>query len=47
MTEGLARVAQMIERLDLTSKQTGSSVPVSSCTVGPSNLSFKGKGVED
>ncbi|XP_062146140.1 E3 ubiquitin-protein ligase RHF1A isoform X2 [Alnus glutinosa] len=47
MTAGIAGVARMIERLDLSSKRTGSSVPVSSCTVGPSNLSFKGKGVED
>lgn len=47
MTEGIAGVARMIERLDLSSNRTGSSVPVSSCTVGPSNLSFKGKGVED
>ncbi|XP_059452715.1 E3 ubiquitin-protein ligase RHF1A-like [Corylus avellana] len=47
MTAGIAGVARMIERLDLSSKRTGSSVPVSRCTVGPSNLSFKGKGVED
>ena len=37
MTEGIAGVAQMIERLDLTSKRTGSSAHVSNCAVSHSN----------
>lgn len=47
MTAGIAGVARMIERLDLTSKRTGSSVPPSSCTGGTSNFAFKGKDVVD
>uniref|UniRef100_A0A2N9HMB3 RING-type domain-containing protein n=1 Tax=Fagus sylvatica TaxID=28930 RepID=A0A2N9HMB3_FAGSY len=47
MTAGIAGVARMIERLDLTSKRTGSSVPVSGCNGGSLNFSFKGKGVEE
>lgn len=47
MTAGIAGVARMIERLDLTSKRTGSTVPVSGSTGGSSNFSFKGKGVEE
>ncbi|KAF5452473.1 hypothetical protein F2P56_027468 [Juglans regia] len=46
LNAGIVGLARMIERLDLNSKQSGSSVPVFSCTGGTSNLSFKGKGVE-
>uniref|UniRef100_A0A5B7A7Q5 RING-type E3 ubiquitin transferase n=1 Tax=Davidia involucrata TaxID=16924 RepID=A0A5B7A7Q5_DAVIN len=46
MSTGIAGVARMIERLDLTSKRTGVSVPLSS-SGGTSNLSSKGKGVQE
>lgn len=45
MSAGIAGVARMIERIDLTSKKAGAPVPVSSCDGGSSNLSIKGKGV--
>lgn len=47
MNAGIAGVARMIERLDLTSKRTGSSIPVPNYTEGTSYFSFKGKGVEE
>lgn len=47
MNAGIVGLARMIERLDLNSKKSGSSVPVFNCTGGTSNLSFKGKGVEE
>ncbi|KAJ6313029.1 hypothetical protein OIU77_014531 [Salix suchowensis] len=46
MSAGIAGVARMIERLDLTSKRTGPSMSDSGLTGGTSNFSWKGKGVE-
>ncbi|KAJ6321778.1 hypothetical protein OIU77_011788 [Salix suchowensis] len=46
MSAGIAGVARMIERLDLTSKRTGPSMPNSDFTGGITNFSWKGKGVE-
>ncbi|KAM7277964.1 hypothetical protein ACFE04_005098 [Oxalis oulophora] len=40
-----AGVSRMIEKLDLTSKRTGPSVPISG--LGTSNFFFKGKGVQE
>ncbi|KAF5950920.1 hypothetical protein HYC85_012913 [Camellia sinensis] len=45
MNAGIAGVARMIERLDLPSKQTGISVPLSSCST--SNFSYKGKDTQE
>ncbi|GMP56512.1 hypothetical protein CsSME_00020965 [Camellia sinensis var. sinensis] len=45
MNAGIAGVAQMIERLDLPSKRTGISVPLSSCST--SNFSYKGKDTQE
>ncbi|KAJ0093012.1 hypothetical protein Patl1_25431 [Pistacia atlantica] len=47
MSAGIAGVAKMIERLDLASKRTGTSVPTAGCTVGTSSVVFKGKGVQE
>ncbi|KAG6668317.1 hypothetical protein CIPAW_01G161900 [Carya illinoinensis] len=47
MNAGIAGVARLIERLDLTSKRTGSSIHVPNYTEGTSDFSFKGKGVEE
>ncbi|XP_044484084.1 E3 ubiquitin-protein ligase RHF1A-like [Mangifera indica] len=47
MSAGIAGVAKMIERLDLASKRTGTSVPTPGCTVGTSSDIFKGKGVQE
>ena len=46
MSAGIAGVARMIERLDLTSKRTGPSMSDSDFTGGITNFSWKGKGVE-
>lgn len=46
VTAGIAGVARMMERLDPTSKNVGSSSPVSSGTEGSSNVSNNGKGVQ-
>ncbi|KAI5573458.1 hypothetical protein BDE02_10G080900 [Populus trichocarpa] len=46
MSAGIAGVARMIERLDLTTKRTGPSMSDSGFTGGTSNFSWKGKGVE-
>uniref|UniRef100_A0A5B7A4M0 RING-type E3 ubiquitin transferase n=1 Tax=Davidia involucrata TaxID=16924 RepID=A0A5B7A4M0_DAVIN len=46
MSAGIAGVARMIERLDLNSKLSGASVPLSS-SGGTSNFSYKGKGVQE
>lgn len=46
MSAGIAGVARMIERLDLTSNRTGPSMSDSGFTGGTSNFSWKGKGVE-
>ncbi|KAF9677565.1 hypothetical protein SADUNF_Sadunf08G0121000 [Salix dunnii] len=46
MSAGIAGVARMIERLDLTSKHTGPSMCDSDFTRGITNFSWKGKGVE-
>ncbi|KAJ6324001.1 hypothetical protein OIU76_011327 [Salix suchowensis] len=46
MSAGIAGVARMIERLDLTSKRTGPSMSDSGLAGGTSNFSWKGKGVE-
>lgn len=45
MTAGIAGVARMFERLDLTSKNPGSPTPVSDRSGGTSNFSAKGKAV--
>lgn len=47
MNASIAGVARMIERLDLTSKPTGVSVPLSSSPGAISNLSYKGKDMEE
>ncbi|KAG7996306.1 hypothetical protein I3843_01G153200 [Carya illinoinensis] len=47
MNAGIAGVARLIERLDLTSKRTGSSIHGPNYTEGTSDFSFKGKGVEE
>ncbi|XP_011026011.1 PREDICTED: E3 ubiquitin-protein ligase RHF1A-like isoform X2 [Populus euphratica] len=46
MSAGIAGVARMIERMDLTSKRMGPSMSDSGFTGGTSNFSWKGKGVE-
>ncbi|KAJ6430012.1 hypothetical protein OIU84_021429 [Salix udensis] len=46
MSAGIAGVARMIERLDLTSKRTGPSMSDSDFTGGITNFSWKGKGVQ-
>ncbi|KAF9677566.1 hypothetical protein SADUNF_Sadunf08G0121100 [Salix dunnii] len=46
MSAGIAGVARMIERLDLTSKRTGPAMSDSDFTGGITNFSWKGKGVE-
>jgi E3 ubiquitin-protein ligase RHF len=46
MSAGIAGVARMIERLDLTTKRTGPSMSDSGFTGATSNFSWKGKGVE-
>lgn len=46
MSSSIANVARMVERFDLTSKRSGASVPLSDCTIGTSNSSSKGKGVQ-
>ncbi|XP_028114488.1 E3 ubiquitin-protein ligase RHF1A-like isoform X1 [Camellia sinensis] len=45
MNAGIAGVARMIERLDLPSKRTGISIPLSSCST--SNFSYKGKDTQE
>ncbi|THF96563.1 hypothetical protein TEA_023218 [Camellia sinensis var. sinensis] len=45
ISKSIAGVAQMIERLDLPSKRTGISVPLSSCST--SNFSYKGKDTQE
>ncbi|CAL5337730.1 unnamed protein product [Camellia sinensis] len=45
MNAGIASVARMIERLDLPSKRTGISVPLSSCST--SNFWYKGKDTQE
>ncbi|KAL6343375.1 hypothetical protein AAG906_024740 [Vitis piasezkii] len=47
MSAGLASVTRMIERLDPILKRTGASNPDSSFTGGTSNVSHKGKGVQE
>ncbi|XP_015573543.1 E3 ubiquitin-protein ligase RHF1A [Ricinus communis] len=47
MSAGIAGVARMFERLDLTPKRTGASSPVSGCREGTSELSLKGKGMQE
>ncbi|XP_057489137.1 E3 ubiquitin-protein ligase RHF1A-like [Actinidia eriantha] len=47
MNAGIAGVAKMIERLDLTNKRTGVSVPISSTSEGTSNFSYKGKSMQE
>lgn len=47
MTAGIASVTRMIERLDPILKRTGASNPDSSFTGGTSNVSHKGKGVQE
>lgn len=47
MNAGIAGVAKVLERLDLTSKHSGSSVSDASCTVRTSNITLKGKSVPD
>ncbi|KAG5560104.1 hypothetical protein RHGRI_003407 [Rhododendron griersonianum] len=47
MNASIAGVARMIERLDLNSKHTGVSVPLSSSPGGTSNLSYKGKDTQE
>ncbi|KAG5561650.1 hypothetical protein RHGRI_004643 [Rhododendron griersonianum] len=47
MIASIAGVARMIERLDLNSKHTGVSVPLSSSPGGTSNLSYKGKDTKE
>ncbi|OIT40179.1 PREDICTED: E3 ubiquitin-protein ligase RHF1A-like isoform X1 [Nicotiana attenuata] len=42
MSAGIAGVTRMIERLDLTSKRTGASEPLSACTMGTSNFPSRG-----
>ncbi|XP_059311863.1 E3 ubiquitin-protein ligase RHF1A-like isoform X1 [Lycium ferocissimum] len=42
MSAGIAGVTKIIERLDLTSKRTGASEPVSACTMGTSNFPSRG-----
>ncbi|OAY27902.1 E3 ubiquitin-protein ligase RHF1A isoform X1 [Manihot esculenta] len=46
MSAGIAGVARMIERLDLTPKRTGTSSPVSDLRPGASDL-LKGKGMQE
>lgn len=47
MSAGIASVTRMIERLDPILKRTGASNPDSSFTGGTSNVTCKGKGVEE
>ncbi|XP_034686264.1 E3 ubiquitin-protein ligase RHF1A-like isoform X3 [Vitis riparia] len=47
MNAGIASVTRMIERLDPILKRTGASNPDSSFTGGTSNVSHKGKGVQE
>ncbi|KAJ4847295.1 hypothetical protein Tsubulata_038595 [Turnera subulata] len=47
MSAGLAGVARMIERLDLTPKRNDAAGPDSSPTTGASNFSWKGKAVTE
>lgn len=47
VTAGIAGVARMMERLDPTSKNTGSSSPVAGGTEGSSNVSNNGKGIQE
>ncbi|GAA0147092.1 hypothetical protein LIER_06878 [Lithospermum erythrorhizon] len=47
MNAGIAGVAKMIERIDLSSKRSGASTLVSSCKVETSNMENKGKAVQD
>ncbi|KAL3507965.1 hypothetical protein ACH5RR_033347 [Cinchona calisaya] len=47
MSAGIAGVARMIERLDLSSKRSGVSVPLSSDPVETPNLSQEGKTIEE
>ncbi|CAN4113443.1 unnamed protein product [Withania somnifera] len=42
VSAGIAGVSRMIERLDLTSKRTGTSEPLSECTMGTSNFHSRG-----
>ncbi|PSR92718.1 E3 ubiquitin-protein like [Actinidia chinensis var. chinensis] len=47
MNAGIAGVARIIERLDLTNKRTVASVPLSSSSDGTSNFSCKGKSMQE
>lgn len=47
MSAGIAGVARMIERFDLSSKRTGVSVPLSSASVETPNFPHEGKSVEE
>lgn len=47
MSAGIAGVARMIERLDITSKRTGASSPVSDLRPGASDHFSKGKGMQE
>ncbi|CAK9173656.1 unnamed protein product [Ilex paraguariensis] len=45
MSAGITEVARMIERIDITSKRSGVSAPLSNPAGGTSNSSHKGKGL--
>ncbi|KAF8388049.1 hypothetical protein HHK36_026715 [Tetracentron sinense] len=47
VSAGIAGVARMMERLDLTQKRTGGSDPVSTGTGGTSEFSYNGKSVQE
>ncbi|KAI3469535.1 hypothetical protein Pfo_026198 [Paulownia fortunei] len=47
MSAGIAGIARMIERLDITPKRAGVSVPLSSCTTGTSNSPHEMTRIED
>ncbi|KAJ7954929.1 putative E3 ubiquitin-protein ligase RHF2A [Quillaja saponaria] len=47
MNAGIAGVARMIERLDLTSKRSGTSSPAPSGTGGTSSFTVNGKSIEE
>ena len=46
MSAGITEVARMIERIDITSKRSGVSAPLSNPAGGTSNSSHKGKGLQ-
>ena len=47
MSAGIAGVARMIERLDLTPNRTGTSSPVPGCRAGTSDITLKGKSLQE